>query len=155
MSDTIQISGQLLYDPPHFTKLHERQADWKKVVIIKTDDETDLYYAWFLKKRFGLLLNPSGRGSHVTIVCEPVNLELYENSKLLLNGTIANFNLHLNYKTNCKHWWLSVSSDDAISIRNSIGLITPRAVGLHLTLGFAYDLQLSQQTKTNIEFFNI
>lgn len=150
-------NGVIEFSPPHFSKKHQAQESWKKVAILKTNDDLDCYYAWFLKKRFNLVLNPSGRGSHITFVCEPVNDEIFEKFKLLYNNIDANFSIDLEPRSNGSHWWLKAYSKDLEFIRESMGLPTSRKVGLHLTLGFANDLQIefSNYILNTIKFHNV
>ena len=82
------IKGILEFDPINVTKKHDNQSSWKKVAIVRfeNDDDTWSYYAWFLKKRFNLNLNKPLRGTHLTIINDIVDDNLYEMGRQLFQG---------------------------------------------------------------------
>jgi len=54
-----EIIGKIEFDPVNVTKKHDKQSSWKKVAMVRfqNNDDTYAYYSWFLKKRFNLVLN--------------------------------------------------------------------------------------------------
>jgi len=72
------VSGRIEFDPGIKTKKQEKQSSWKKVSLVVLNDDTSKYYSWFLMKRFGLILNPPIRGSHLTIINYRVQGEGHE-----------------------------------------------------------------------------
>jgi hypothetical protein len=63
-----ELKGKIQFDPVNVTRKHSRQSSWKKTAMIKIDDDTWSYYAWFIEKRFNLKLNKPLRGTHITII---------------------------------------------------------------------------------------
>ncbi len=133
----VKSSGILEFDPIDRTKKHKYQSAWKRTAIIKTNCETDLYYAWFLKKRFNLDLNRSLRGSHVTIISDRMGRDDFDRVSKIFNGRKIDFFLSLYPKSSGKHWWLSVKCPDAESIREIAGLSRTPYFDFHLTMGYA------------------
>ena len=139
-----ELKGKIEFDPINVTKKHDIQSSWKRTVMVKFNDDLYSYYAWFVKKRFNLLLNKPLRGTHMTIVNDIVDDDLYEMSKDMFNGTeITLIYDNENIKSNEKgHWWIKSYSDDAQNIRSVMGLNSNPYFGLHITIGLATDLQL-------------
>lgn len=140
------IKGILEFDPINVTKKHDNQSSWKKVAIVRfeIDDDTWSYYAWFLKKRFNLNLNKPLRGTHLTIINDIVDDNLYEIGRQLFHGKEITIQYNpLDIRSNKKgHWWLKAYSDDAHNIRSVVGLDPSPYFGLHITIGLATHLQL-------------
>ena len=66
-----EIEAKLDFRPENVTKKHNRQSSWKHVAIAKLEkDDTHLYYAWLLERRFNLPLVQPLRGSHITIISD-------------------------------------------------------------------------------------
>jgi hypothetical protein len=133
----LKLKGILDFSPVDVTKKHQRQSDWKCVSIIKTNCDMDRYYAWFLKKRFNLDLNKNLRGSHITIISDRMDKNLFKQASEIFNGREIEFYLELEPKSNGRHWWLRVYCPDAESIRQSLGLTKDPYFGFHLTIGHA------------------
>lgn len=138
-----EIKGKIQFDPINVTKKHEKQASWKKTAMVNFDCDTWAYYAWFIEKRFNLKLNKPLRGTHITIINDRVEDEIYEQARALFQGKELTFQLDpTNIRANDKgHWWLKVYSNDADNIRKAMGLDKP-FFGLHMTIGLATHLQL-------------
>ena len=159
MKNIISYNGKIVFDPPNLTKKHVNQSDWKKVAMIELDDEICLYYAWFIKKRFNLILNKPLRKSHVTfindsrrdisfkngsIANEEVDV-LWDKFKKKWEGKEVDIVLNLHPATNNKHWWFVVDFDhreELHKIRADIGLSKP-FFGLHMTIGLANEKNIA------------
>ena len=88
-----EMKGILEFDPVDVSKKHAQQSTWKKVAMVRFNDDTYLYYKWLLEQRFGLRipdtnvfewkgrLNNPVRGTHVTVINDIVDDE----KKLLYN----------------------------------------------------------------------
>ena len=156
----VKTTGKILFEPENITKKHIAQ-DWKKNALIITNDDLNEYYAWFLKKRFDLKFNKLLRGSHITFISDKItdenSLELFEKAKLLYDYKDITFYYDLEPRTNVKHWWLRVYSDEAENIREIAGLNRIPYFNFHLTLGYINDLNLnhSQYILDTIKLFNI
>lgn len=147
---TILCTGKILFEPENKTKKHIAQASWKKVAMVMFDDDIAEYYAWFLRKRFNLELNPPQRGPHITFINDGIddfnnrlgNLEdknsAWERIKKKWNGKSINVVLNLRPFSDIEHWWLIVDHkhrDELHSIRTEAGLGRPY-FGLHMTFGY-------------------
>jgi len=70
---TIEYSGKILFEPENKTKKHLAQASWKKVAMVMFEGDIAEYYAWFLKRRFNIELNPPQRGAHITFINDSID----------------------------------------------------------------------------------
>ena len=139
------IKGILEFDPINVTKKHDNQSSWKKVAMVRFEnDDTWNYYSWFLKKRFNLNLNKPLRGTHLTVINDIVDDNLYEMGRQLFHGKEITIQYDpSDIRSNKKgHWWLKSYSDDAHNIRTVVGLDPKPYFGLHITIGLATHLQL-------------
>ena len=64
----IKVQGKIIFNPIDITNKHKKQASWKYIAIINILGDVSEYYAWFLKKRFNLILNKPLRGSHISFI---------------------------------------------------------------------------------------
>jgi hypothetical protein len=89
-------------------------------------------------------LNKPLRGTHVTIINDRCDDEIYSQARQLFHGKEITLLLDpTNIRSNDKgHWWLKVYCDDAKNIRTAMGLTPDPYFGLHLTIGLATHLQL-------------
>lgn len=134
------------------TKKHNSQASWKRIAMVFLDGDVSEYYAWFIKKRFNLILNKPLRGAHISFINDraldmtlngqrdlnEVDI-LWDETKAKWDKKIIPLMLELSPRTDAKHWWLNVSPesrDKLQGIRNELGLGKPY-YGLHLSLGYA------------------
>jgi hypothetical protein len=138
-----EIKGKISFSPINVTKKHNLQSTWKKVAIVEFNDDTSLYYSWLLDKRFNLKLNKPLRGTHFTIINDIIDDEIYLQAKEIFDGKEINVQYDPTIiRSNQKgHWWMKAQSDDAMNIRNAIGLGDPY-FGFHITIGRATHLQL-------------
>jgi hypothetical protein len=137
-----EIKGKIEFDPINVTKKHNRQASWKRNVIVKFDCDLHLYYSWFLEKRFNLKLNKPLRGTHITIISDIVDNQIYEQAREIFDGKELTFQYDPTYiRSNATHWWIKVYCDDVKNIRTAMGLTPDPYFGLHLTIGLATHLQ--------------
>lgn len=133
MQTKLTLTGKIDF-PRNVTKKHHTKQ--RTVIMIRTYDDLESYYRWFIFKRFGLQLNSTVRGSHITIVSE-IGKHDWSQHQQLLNGKPIDFVLHLTPKTNGKHWWLPVESLDAENVRSILGLPTHPFHPFHLTIGYS------------------
>ena len=131
----IEITGKILFDPIHVSKKHGRQSVWKKTAMIVTGCDMHAYYAWFLRKRFNLVLMPPLRGTHVTFINEEVKDEVWTEARNFFNGKEATFFMEIEPRSNSYHWWFRTHSPDTESIRESMGLSKSPFFTLHMTIG--------------------
>jgi hypothetical protein len=139
-----ELIGKIEFDPVNVTKKHNKQSSWKKTAMVKFDCDIWEYYSWFLKKRFNLYLNKPLRGTHVTIINDMVDDDIYKQARDMFHGKEIRIKYDPTHiRSNIKgHWWINVESDDAKNIRSVMGLSPDPYFGLHLTIGLATHLQL-------------
>lgn len=132
-----KVRGILNFSPEDKTKKHKSQSSWKRTAMINTNCDLSEYYAWFIKKRFNLELNKPLRGTHVTIISDIVDADIFNQASKFFNGKEIDFYFETEPRTDSKHWWLRVYCPDAENIRESIGLSREPYFSFHLTIGYA------------------
>lgn len=138
MNDILIGEGKIVFDPPNYTRKHEKQSSWKKSVLCMIPGDLCEYYAWFVRKRYNLKLNTPLRDSHLTIINDRASdAKKYEHAKKIWNGKKIRFVYHVNARTNGEHWWLRADSLDARQIRQDAGLNPDPYFNYHITLGYA------------------
>ena len=135
----LELKTKIIFDPKDLTKKHVSQGSWLKVSICQTECDIHEYYAWFLNTRFNLKLNKPIRKAHITIIKDKIpDIELYKQAKQMFDGKEVVFKYDPNeIRTNGKHWWLKVYSDDVKNIRTILGLTPEPKHPFHLTIGYA------------------
>ena len=48
----LKTKAKVIFNPYNITTKHDNQSSWKKVVIASINDDLDLYYAWFVQRRY-------------------------------------------------------------------------------------------------------
>jgi hypothetical protein len=129
--------GILDFTPVDVTRKHKSQSSWKCTAIIKTECDIAAYYAWFLKTRFNLVLNKPLRGTHVTFISDKMDKFLFMQGSEVFNGKEITFYYENLPRSNGRHWWLRVWSNEAEDIREALGLEREPFFSFHLTLGHA------------------
>lgn len=171
MEHLIDLKTKIIFDPPHLTRKHHKQKDWKVTVMCETVDqcEIDKYYAWFIKTRFNLPLCANLRHPHITIVNDKnteMDMNVYQELKSLLNGKEMMFKYNpANIRSNGKHWWIRMEDSlDVQNIRRLLGLKPDERsglhnpyFGLHLTLGLTNEktIEHSKYILETIKRYNL
>jgi hypothetical protein len=153
MSDRVITYGKIIFDPPELTNKHKSQADWKKVAMVDIEDDSASLYAWFLKRRFNIDVNPPQRGAHVTFINDSMRdlsqkgklsqkeiNDNWEQVKKKWDGKIIKIVHLLDPRTDDNHWWLNIpheERDELHAIRAELGLGRP-FWGLHMTIGIIH-----------------
>lgn len=131
-----KLQGIIKYDPPDYTKKHEKQSKWKKIVIAKIDGDICEYYAWFVKKRYNIRLMPPLRDAHLTIINDRLSDTVdYVYSKTLYDGMKVSIDYNPDVRTDGKHWWLRAKCDDGIMLRQRAGVRPEPYFNFHITIG--------------------
>jgi hypothetical protein len=136
------IQGKILFDPMNLTRKHEAHSEWKKSVLalVNEPDFCD-YFAWFIKKRYNLKIVEPQRGVHLTIVNDKLSDGInaterkYSRSKKMFDGKVIDIHYDLDIRTDGRYWWFKAISNEAILLRQKIGLKPTGFYGLHLTVG--------------------
>jgi len=150
---TVKATGNFVFDPIDKTKKHSFQSSWKKTVLIEFDGDICEYYAWFIKKRYSIILNRPLRGAHITVVSdslkdlscgyktnEQINT-IWNEVKNKWNGKQIEIDLDVSPKTSAEYWWLNVTEEsrkELNSFRAELGL-GKSYFGLHMTIGYIPD----------------
>lgn len=148
--NTVLYSGLICFDPINYTKKHEKQSAWKRIAMVILEDDITKYYAWFVKKRYGIQLNKPIRGAHISFINDSINdimaglnsteeeaISKWNIIRNKLNGSSIEISLDVDVRTNANHWWLNVSEDSREKlneIRNKLGLGKPY-FGMHMSIG--------------------
>lgn len=167
MIHEITYSGKIVFDPVDLTNKHQKQSDWKRIAMVFFGSDICDYYAWFIKKRYGVVLNPPIRGPHISFINDAIRdfnfysnehitdeekKEMWETLKAEYNNTHIDVTISCNIQTNGEHWWLRIEHKDRKvfqDIRDKLGLPIPnlglnedgilKPLGIHMTIGYAVD----------------
>lgn len=145
MNDLIISKGTIIFDPVNRTKKHFKQSSWKKSAIIMVNDDSYLYYQWFIEKRFPFIqgvkgdtnwLNPPLRGTHVTIINDKISdNDSWNLLKKKYNGQEVHFFFNWEgLRNNGEHWYFKVECPVGQSIRDEGHLGKPY-FDFHMTIG--------------------
>ena len=140
----VKATGKIIFDLPLETNKHKEQSLWKSTAMILTKCDLDLYYGWFLRKRFDLELVRPLRGAHVTIINEQVPKDKFLLGKELFNKKKIEFFIDPEPRSDGKYWWLRVYCSQAEEIREAIGLRRIPFFAFHLTIGYANEKTMAQ-----------
>lgn len=145
MSEFI-LTGTILFDPKDLTKKHKLQSSWKKIALVEFDGDICEYYAWFIKKRYGIVLNSPIRKPHISFINDHVNdlnggfydktnsgtekerNHMWEQLKKKYHNTEIEITISTNVQTNGEHVWLRIEHEDRqdlYKIRGEVGLPIP------------------------------
>lgn len=141
MENTIKLTGRIKFDPPDKTTKHKNQAAWKRVAMVVFDnDDLCQYYAWFIFRRFNILLNPPLRSAHITFINDrttDINRNWSE-VKAKWDGKEIEIVLDVDPRTNGEHWWMNIPHEfrsELQEIRTELGLNRPY-FGMHCSIGY-------------------
>jgi hypothetical protein len=141
----IEVIGRIVFEPVNVTNKHNAQSSWKRVAMIMIDGDVAEYYAWFINKRYNLILNKPLRGSHISFINDShrelgeFGLNQWESVKEKWDGKTIKIVLSVDARTDSKHWWLNIPNEDRDeihAIRAELGLGRPHW-GLHMSIGHA------------------
>lgn len=120
--------------------------------MVFIDGDICEYYAWFIKKRFNLILNPPLRNAHISFINDSIRDfnkkstrtqeeidKNWEDVKNKWDGKEIELTLSVDTRTDGNSWWLNIPNENRDSlqaIRNELGLDRPY-YGMHLSLGYA------------------
>ena len=146
MTNFVQNIGTIFFDPENMTKKHEKQASWKRVAMVMFEGDITDYYAWFIKKRYSIVLNRPLRKAHVTFINdrEGDTNGKWEEVKKIWDGKTVEVELDPDVRTNADFWWLNVQPNNILDgIRDSLGLKEPY-FSYHLTVGYPNEKNIDQ-----------
>ena len=146
MKNEITYRGTIIFDPKDRTAKHKAQASWKKIAMVEFGGDMCDYYAWFIKKRYGITLNAPLRGPHISFINDSIRdlnggfdnpkdcgtekerHQMWEDLKKKYHKTKIDIVVSTEIQTNGEHWWLRIEHKDRVgmqAIRNEIGLPIP------------------------------
>lgn len=133
----LKTQAKIIFDPKDVTKKHISQSSWKKVVIAEIPGDLCDYYAWFLKSRFGLVVQTPLRNAHMTIVNDKYDWDRKWNRiKEKWNNTLIDIEYSNNIRSNGEHWWLKLDKPkQAMQLRQDLGLRPEPFFTFHITIG--------------------
>jgi hypothetical protein len=162
MNNRITLTGKINFEPEDKTKKHVNQASWKKIAMVLIDGDITEYYAWFIQKRYNLMLNKPLRGGHISFINDSMRdltqngkiseaeaLNIWEEVKKKWNGKKIDIVLDLDPKTDDRTWWLNIPHDEREglqAIRSELGLGRPY-FGMHMSIGRARDGVMEDHSK--------
>ena len=167
----IEQVGIIKFEVDNITKKHSRQSEWKKVAMVLFTGDICEYYAWFLKKRYNIILNKPLRGPHISFISESfrdINLGggtdedknfIWNSLKEKWDGKEVTVKLSIEPRTNGSHWWLNIPTEhreELHSIRNELILEFKKPyAGLHLSLGYVSEKNIEHsQYIRKLEYLN-
>lgn len=152
MSERLTLSGKIGFEPENKTKKHSVQSSWKKMAMVYIDGDVTDYYAWFINRRYNLVLNKPLRGAHISFINDSIKdlsvnntktieqIEIdWEAVKLKWDNKIIPVVINLNPRTDDRTWWFNIPHDERTllqSIRSELGLGKP-FWGMHMSIGYA------------------
>jgi hypothetical protein len=152
MNNRIKLTGKIEFEPSDKTKKHKGQSSWKKMAMVLISGDICEYYAWFLQKRYNLVLNKPLRGGHISFIndsmrdlslngvrTEEETEALWESVKTKWHGKEIEIVLDIDPKTDDRIWWLNIPNEERgvlQSIRTELGLGRPYW-GMHMSIGYA------------------
>lgn len=131
--DYLEVDGVLRYNPKRDKLKKTRSAD-DFFLIIDFPNDIGEYYRHWVKKRFGLFLNPPAYGCHITVLDgrTPVSKEYLKHWKKYDKQSIK-IQYSPDIYQHWKFWCLPIVSNDVIMIRNELGFFEDKP--LHVTIG--------------------
>ena len=141
-----KITGTIIFDPINRTTKHHKQSSWKKLALIEFGGDMCDYYAWFIKKRYGITLNAPLRGPHISFINDSIRdlnggfdnpkdcgtekerHAMWEVLKEKYNKTKIDIVVSTEVQTNGEHVWLRIEHEHRLgmqAIRDEIGLPIP------------------------------
>ena len=146
MKNEITYRGTIIFDPKDKTAKHKAQASWKKIALIEFGGDMCDYYAWFIKKRFGITLNTPLRKAHISFINDSIRdlnggfdnpkdcgtekerHAMWEDLKKKYHKTKIDVVISTEVQTNGEHVWLRIEHKNRFgmqAIRDEIGLPIP------------------------------
>ena len=151
----ISITGKVKFDPQ--ARSGNAAALFKPGwVIVSLDCDIDNYYAWFIKKRYGIRVLSPAWGPHISVVRGfseegMIDEKIWSNIKEIYHNKEIEFLYDTSPRTNGNHWWLKVESEFLYEIREKLGIARQPRWNFHLTVGVPHplDVNYSHMIKRN------
>jgi hypothetical protein len=146
MKNEITYRGTIIFDPKDKTAKHKAQSSWKKIAMVEFDGDMCDYYAWFIKKRYGIILNTPIRKAHISFINDSVRdlnggffnpndcgtekerHAMWEELKKKYHNTEIEVTISTEFGSKGEHIWLKIPYEHRTqlhNIRSEIGLPLP------------------------------
>lgn len=148
--------GIIKFDPRALTNADTLFKPWWCVILLYESDDTGDYYSWFIEKRYGIKIQRPAFGNHISLVRgEETTEDKWEMFKNKYDGKPVKFYHDSELRTNGKHWWIRIISEESKDMREEMGYSRDPQFPFHLTIGMPtprYE-QRSYDTMRMIENF--
>jgi len=172
ITEIISLKGTIYFDVPDKTNKHKYQTSWKKMAMVMFNDDVTEYYAWFIKKRFGVELSNPLRGGHISFINDSIDemtkhcdtkserKALWEKVKKKYHKKNITVTLSLKPHIETPHWWFIVPHSDRgelQAIREELGFVNKKTglskpyFGMHMTIGYAVNKKSELKAEMNVQ----
>lgn len=131
-----KCNGKFIFSPqrPGLKKTHR---SFDNGIILKVDNGITEYYAWWLRRRYGIEVAKPAWGTHITVVSDKdrvKDVKKFNELKQKLNGRIISIPHDVVLKKQWQFWVLEVKpTEDMLEIRRELGL--KENFPFHITIG--------------------
>jgi len=133
----IEVKCKIEFDPKPLSGNSDSMfKPWWMIATI--DGELTEYYAWFIKKRTGLLIQRPAWGAHISVIRgeKPIGeQEAWDSVKAKYQNSEVTMFYDPNIRTNGDHWWMRAHCNDFFDIREELNLPKFSSLSFHLTIG--------------------
>lgn len=131
MDSWVKIPGTLLFDPPRdgLKKTHRGGSNW---AVIQVDNGIGYFYRHWVRKRYGVILQPPVWGCHCTVIRDKDRIEIPRNIAEALHGRKVVLEYSVEWEKHWKFCVLPVRCEEASNLREQLGL---KDYPLHITFG--------------------
>lgn len=161
---TLKLKGRIHFDPEDKTNKHMLQSSWKVVaMLLFENDDLCSYYSWFIRRRYGVILNKPLRNVHITFIndriddligeSEEIKRENWNKLKEKYQDLEVDVEINLDCRSDGKHWYFNLLENAFLNdLREEIGLGEP-FYKFHLSIGYAthFHLEHSQYIVDSIK----
>lgn len=152
MNQLITIKGVIKIFPKDRSRLKKKKKpNEEQTIVVNVSNDFSHYYANFLKKEIGLLLEPPPFGSHVTVNNGLEQITDIDKHQAYLES-LHNKVISLSYDPVVyRHWEffaVHVYSQELNNIRKKLGLSPKRA--FHITIGKVHPHSKKQSVLTRV-----
>lgn len=131
-----KCNGKFIFSPtrPGLKKLHR---SFDRAVILKLDNGVVEYYAWWLRRKYGIQVSLPAWGAHITVVSDKDRVKdgiAFEALKKRFEGKILNVSHDVYLKKKWQFWVLDVTpTEEMLKVRRDLGL--NEDFPFHITIG--------------------
>jgi len=146
----MELTGYIQFDPKDVTKKHQKQSTWKRTAMVRFPNcELDGLWRWYMKKRFGVIMQHPLRNAHVTFINDKYsNISKWNKVAQAYNGRAVKIEIPNDLRSNGEHWWLKIEKfpNMLTDIREELGLRAMPYFHPHFTIGLVNWKNLNHST---------